>query len=104
MFDLSSLFNRYPSYQRPYYGGNGFYQSGFNTGAYNPQGGFGSNYYPGSGSGFGTNILGGNAGSFGGGYGGGGGGYSGYGGYGGYSGGLIINCFPIWKSFSGFRF
>lgn len=60
VFDLSSLFNRYPSYQRPIYGGNGFYQGqgGFYSGGYSPQGGLGSfgNYYPGSG--LGTNILG----------------------------------------------
>lgn len=62
VFDLSSLFNRYPSYQRPsYYGGNGFYQGGGfypNTG-YNSQGGFAG--YPQSGyggSGLGTNVLG----------------------------------------------
>lgn len=61
VFDLSSLFNRYPSYQRPgFYGGSGFYQGGFypNTG-YNSQGGFGG--YPQSGyggNGLGTNVLG----------------------------------------------
>lgn len=58
VFDLSSLLNRYPSYQRPH--GNGIYQGygGYNSGAYNPQGGYG-NFYPGSG--LGTNMLGNNA-------------------------------------------
>lgn len=58
VFDLSSLFNRYPYQQRPYFGGSGVYQGGFGggyyPGGYN-QGGFGG--YPG-GSGLGTNILG----------------------------------------------
>lgn len=62
VFDLSSLFNRYPTYQqRPYFGGSGVYQGGFGggsmypgAGGYNPQGGYGG--YPGSG--LGTNILG----------------------------------------------
>lgn len=63
VFDLSSLFNRYPSYQRPIYGGNsGFGQfypgsggSGYGGyGGYGGQGGVGN--YPGSG--LGTNILG----------------------------------------------
>ncbi|XP_031635166.1 glycine-rich RNA-binding protein 3, mitochondrial-like isoform X2 [Contarinia nasturtii] len=83
LFDLSSLFNRYPSYQRPIYGGNGFYQGqgGYYSG-YNPQGGIGGgfgSYYPGSnglGGGLGTNILGGS-------YGGSAGNFGGYGGYGG---------------------
>lgn len=69
VLDLGNLFNRYPSYQRPYYGGGG----GFNPyypqtmGGYYPQGNGG--YYPG-----GTNMLGG---------GGGAGGYGGWGGNGG---------------------
>lgn len=64
VFDLSSLFNRYPTYQRPYFGGNGIYQGGVGgggyggmypgAGGYNPQGGYGG--YPGGG--LGTNILG----------------------------------------------
>lgn len=66
VFDLSGLFNRYPSYQqRPYYSGQGgFGQGGFYPGGYSSQGGFGSypgtgsGSYPGTGSGLGTNILG----------------------------------------------
>ena len=66
VFDLSSLFNRYPSYQqRPYFGGNGIYQGGFGGmypgGGYNPQGGIGGGY---PGGGYGTNILGINASFF----------------------------------------
>ncbi|XP_055306402.1 keratin, type I cytoskeletal 10-like, partial [Sitodiplosis mosellana] len=86
LFDLSSLFNRYPTYQqRPYFGGNGIYQGGIGggyPGAGYPQGGLGGGY---PGSGLGTNILGG---GYGGGYGssGIGGGYGGYGGYGGNGG------------------
>lgn len=116
VFDLSSLFNRYPSYQqRPYYGGQGgFGQGGFYPGGYNSQGGFGSypgtgsGSYPGTGSGLGTNILGKKnwphrriffltkwfflnlflGGGYGSSYGGSGGGFgsSAFGGYGGYGG------------------
>lgn len=58
VFDLSGLFNRYPSYQRPNYGGNGFGQGPFyqNPGyGQSGIGGFGNNY---PGSGLGTNVLG----------------------------------------------
>lgn len=68
VFDLSSLFNKYPSYQqRPYYsGGSGFGQGGFypGSGGYGQQGGYGGQQgfgsFPGAGagSGLGTNILG----------------------------------------------
>lgn len=66
VLDLGSLFNRYPSYQRPYYGvaGGGGAAGGYpyypqTMGGYYPQGNVGG-YYPG-----GTNMLGGGAGAVG---------------------------------------
>lgn len=69
VLDLGNLFNRYPSYQRPYYGGGGvgggyspYYPQtiGGGAGGYYPQAN-GGGYYPG-----GTNMLGSGAGGYGG--------------------------------------
>lgn len=68
VLDLGNLFNRYPSYQRPYYGGG----VGGGYSPYYPQtiGGGGGGYYPqANGGGYypgGTNMLGSGAGGYGG--------------------------------------
>lgn len=113
VLDFGSLFSRYPSYQRPIYGGGGYPGGGFYSGGSYPGsfgGAGGGGYYPGA-NGLGTNFLGkwrtfssvkiillllfpekkslfsgGGGGQGQGGF----GGYNGYGGYGGFGGKLKV--------------